>query len=173
MLIGIRFPLDLTSVGFPPTASIGSVVVWHGPAAWVWEGTPPAVPIEAVAPPPTEDVAAVDGWGVDHVVVTTPELDVTVTALRLAGADLRRFGEARGRRAAFLLAGVLIEVVQVDSGRPFLWGLALETDEPLPEVADRWRARGWDVTDPHEAVQPGRQIMSVRHAPLAVMSRRS
>jgi hypothetical protein len=172
MLTGIRFPLDLAAVGFPPVAGFDGLVVWHGPAAWVWEGDAPSLPIEAVAAPPADRVEAVDGWGVDHIVVTTPELDTTVTALGLAGADLRRFGEARGRRAAFLLAGVLIEVVEVDTGRPFLWGLALETDEPLSEVADRWRIRGWDVSDPHDAVQPGRRIMVVRNTPLAVMSRR-
>jgi len=169
MLIGFRFPLDLTEVGLPPIARFGSVAVWRGLSGWQWEGTAPDLPIEVVVAPPSVEA---EGWGVDHVVVTTPDLDATVGALQSAGAEFRRAGEARGRRASFLVAGPLIEVVEVDRARTLLWGLALETDEPLEAVATAWTAAGWNLSDPHDAVQPGRRIMSVLGTPLAVMTRR-
>jgi hypothetical protein len=63
-------------------------------------------------------------------------------------------------------------VIEVGS-RTRLVGIAFETDDELDEVAAAWRAAGADVTDPHPAVQPGRQIMSSRVAPIAVMTRRN
>ncbi len=169
MLLGIRFPVDLTEVGLPAVCRFGGVSVWHGPVAWQWDGGDPQLPIELVDSPESVDVTE---WGVDHVVVTTPDLDATVSALQDGGADFRRMGLARGRRAAFLLFGPVVEVVEVEHGPTMLWGLALETDQHLDVVAGNWTSSGWKVSGPHDAVQSGRRILSVIGTNLAVMTRR-
>ncbi len=169
MLIGIRFPVDLSEVGLPPVGLFGGVSVWRGSVGWQWDGDDPLLPIDLVAAPAAVEVA---GWGVDHVVVTTPDLDATVTLLEAGGADLRRMGTARGRRAAFFLCGPVIEVVEVDQPDVLLWGLALETDQPLEYIAQTWTSVGWEVSGPHKAIQAGREILSIGPTNLAVMSRR-
>lgn len=166
----LRFPFRLAQVGFPPVARLGDVVVHAGVAGWSWDGPPPDLPIPEVGA--ADEAADVESWSVDHVVVVTPELEDTVRALAKAGADERRRATVRGRPAAFLLAGVLLEVVESNVRRPMLWGLALETTEDLDAVVERWRDAGWDVTDPHDAIQPGRAIFSVRGTGLAVMTAR-
>lgn len=169
MLSAVRFPgPPPPGVGMP--ARFGPLVVAIGKPAWDWDGPAPDLPIDAFDGP---DAAPVADWGVDHVVVVGADLEEAVGALVAAGADLRRRGRtARGRRAAFLLAGVLVEVVEVDGGPVRLAGLAYETDRPLDEVVAAWRADGIGVGEPHPAVQPGRSICSVRGAAVAVMTRR-
>ena len=105
-------------------------------------------------------------------VLGTPDVESTVAALVASGGSDRRRGETvRGQVAAFVLAGTLIEVIELGT-RTQLVGIAFETDLDLHEVAAQWRADGVEVTDPHPAVQPGRSILSVRGAPVAVMTRR-
>jgi hypothetical protein len=169
MLTGIRFPLDFTQVGLPAAWRLGPVTVWQGVPAWEWEGRSPDLPIGTASAPAGEEA---EGWGIDHVVVTTPDLDVTVAALISAGAALRRRALVRGRPAAFLLTSTLVEVVEIEGRPERLWGLALETSLPLADVVVRWRESGWDAGDPHDAVQPGREIFSVRGTTLAVMTKR-
>lgn len=170
MLTGLRYP------GPPPPGVTlpmdgGRLVCELGDWAWAWEPGPPDLPIDSF-----ESVAvgtSSETWAIDHVVVGTPDLDGTVAALVAAGADDRRRGSTvRGLRAAFLLAGTLVEVIEVGS-TPRLVGVAFETDIDLREVAAAWRREGFEVTDPHPAVQPGRSILSLRDAPVAVMTRRA
>ena len=170
-LTAVRLPLPMEPVGIVLPARFDETVADHGTAAWAWEGGAPDLPIDAFDAP---SAPAASAWGLDHVVVTTPDMEATVRALVEVGCDLRRHGPtAKGATAAFLLAGTLIEVIDVPSSTaPRLAGIALETDLPLHDLAARWRASGFEVADPHPAVQRGRMIMSVRGHRLAVMTRR-
>jgi hypothetical protein len=134
-------------------------------------------------PPPAHPNGAV---AIDHVVVMSPALDRTVTALRAAGLDLRRVREqptpaGAPRQAFFRLGEEILEVIQEpdavlerDGGpdRPArLWGLALrvqDLDRTLAALAPH-------VSPARPAVQPGRRIATVRRSaglavPVALMS---
>jgi hypothetical protein len=124
---------------------------------------------------------------IDHVVVMSPALDRTVAALQAAGLDLRRVREeptpaGAPRQAFFRLGEVILEVVQEPaevlerSGgaeRPArLWGLALVFGDLERAVA----GLGEDASPVRAAVQPGRQIATLRRSaglsvPIALMSR--
>lgn len=106
-------------------------------------------------------------------VITVPDLTDGVAALVSVGAELRREGPTvKGRRAAFLLAGTVIEVIEIPGRQARLAGIAFETDLDLDLLADRWSAAGIATTRPHKAMQPGRRILSLSAHPVAVMSRR-
>lgn len=169
MLSAVRLPgPPPPGIGLP--ARFGSLVVAVGEPAWAWDGRAPDLPIDTFGAPDADPVA---GWGVDHVVVASGDLATAVDALVAVGAELRRRGPtARGGQAAFLLAGVLVEVVAVDEGPPRLVGIAYETARPLTEVVAAWRAADVAVGDPHPAVQAGRSICAVRGAGVAVMTPR-
>lgn len=168
MLTAVRFPGPVPP-GIDLPARVGRFGCEMGEWAWSWAGPAPDLAVPSFDPPSTEPVEA---WGLDHVVLGTPDVEETVAALVAAGGSDRRRGETvRGQVAAFVLAGTLIEVIESGS-RTQLVGIAFETDHDLDDVAARWRAEGVEVTDPHPAVQPGRWIMSVEGAPVAVMTRR-
>lgn len=110
---------------------------------------------------------------IDHVVVFSPDLDRTIAALQTAGLDLRRVREeptpaGAPRQAFFRLGEVILEVVQapaeaVQRGggaeRPArLWGLALLA----ADLADTVERIGEHAGEIRAAVQPGRQIATVR-----------
>jgi|SRR6476619_1014307 len=111
---------------------------------------------------------------VDHVVAITPALERTVAALRRAGLDLRRIREeptpaGAPRQAFFRLGATILEVVQEPSGaierngadRPaFFWGLAFVAPDLDATVA----ALGDRVSEIRAAVQPGRQIATLRRS---------
>jgi hypothetical protein len=124
---------------------------------------------------------------IDHVVAMSPALDRSVRALAAAGLALRRIREeptpaGAPRQAFFRLGAEILEVVQVpprivaESGgqdRPArLWGLALiapDLDRSVELLAPHASA-------PHDAVQPGRRIATLRRSaglaiPVALMSR--
>jgi hypothetical protein len=123
---------------------------------------------------------------IDHIVVMTPALDRTVSALQAAGLDLRRLREqptpaGAPRQAFFRLGSEILEVVQepdtaVQRGggadRPVrMWGLALRVAD-LDRAA---RALGANAGSIRPAVQPGRRILTLRRSaglavPLALMS---
>jgi hypothetical protein len=123
---------------------------------------------------------------IDHVVAMTPDLDRSVAALQAAGLDLRRIREeptpaGAPRQAFFRLGEVILEVVQeppevlarAEAGGPArLWGLALLVAE-LDRTAE---VLGERVSPVRAAVQPGRQIATLRRAaglsvPVALISR--
>ncbi len=83
-----------------------------------------------------------EGWEIDHLVVSTPNLSETVERLRSAGASLRRWGEASTGPTAFLRAGPVIELIDAGDPQIRLWGLAVATRLPLAEPAAAWRAPG-------------------------------
>ena len=168
-LIGLRVPIRWEEVGLPAAPRFGGVSFSHGSAAWEWSEQPPELPIASTSVDPGTDV---DGWGVDHVVVTTANLDLTIDRLTAVGADLRRRTEVKCTPTGFLLAGPLIEVIESAPMDVHFYGTALETTEPLEALADKWRAAGWDAGEPHDAVQAGRRIFAVPSRHLAVMSPR-
>jgi hypothetical protein len=108
----------------------------------------------------------------DHIVVMSPALDRTVTALTEAGLDLRRRreGETPGgstRQAFFRMGVVILEAVEAPDGSRLraqpdgparLWGLAFGV-ESLERTA---AAMGELLGDPRPAVQPGRSIATLR-----------
>jgi hypothetical protein len=123
---------------------------------------------------------------IDHVVAMSPALDRSVRALQTAGLSLRRLREeptpaGAPRQAFFRLGAEILEVIQepeqivAEAGGPDrparLWGLALiapDLDRSVALLAPHASA-------PHEAVQPGRRIATLRRSaglaiPIALMS---
>jgi catechol 2,3-dioxygenase-like lactoylglutathione lyase family enzyme len=109
---------------------------------------------------------------VDHVVMLTPDVDRTVEELESQGFDLRRRREGAtpggSARQAFFRAGEpILEVVEAPEGTSVardrdgparLWGLAFVVDDMDHTV----RALGDLLGRPRDAVQPGRQIATLR-----------
>ena len=130
--------------------------------------------------PPPAPVHPNGATRLDHVVITTPDLERTLESLRTAGLEVRRLREAgtadRPLRQAFLWAGdVLLEVAGDPAahgpGPARLWGLVVVTPliDDLPARTDH------AVGSIRDAVQVGRRITTVRReagssVPLAFMT---
>lgn len=109
---------------------------------------------------------------VDHVVVTTPDIDRTFAALGAAGMTLRRERAAgspeRPLRQGFFRHGeCIVEVVGPQDAEPgggpaALWGLTIVVAD-LDAAADLLGERLGTIRD---AVQPGRRIATVRREAL-------
>jgi catechol 2,3-dioxygenase-like lactoylglutathione lyase family enzyme len=165
----------------------------RGILAWTLAGTPDesvndvdGLETRHGEPPSLPGLAAshlLGATNIDHLVVTTPDVDRTVAAVQQRlGLTLRRTrdGEAYGqkmRQAFFRMGEVVLEVVgpseATPSGEPAtFFGLAF-TVASLPEAID---FIGSDrVSEPKPAVQPDRSISTVQSAaglavPLALMS---
>ena len=123
------------------------------------------------APPAPDRILApsagphLDVVGVDHVVVNTPDLQRTSTAIASAtGAPLKRTRDAGGaiQQGFHRLGGVVIEIVsspKMPAGDAKFWGLVLTVDN-IDAVYD---FVGLDVlSTPKDAVQPGRRIATFR-----------
>ena len=102
----------------------------------------------------------------DHVVMTTPDLQRTLGALLAFGFEPRRSRDVPGsdpaRRQVFCWAGEpIIELVgpveSTGTGPASIWGLALTSDNMEQTVA----VLGPAVSKPKPAVQPGRTIATV------------
>ena len=132
------------------------------------------------APPHPNGIAALD-----HVVAISSDLDRTVAALTAAGLDLRRVREeptpaGAPRQAFFRLGATILEVVQeppeaterAGAARPaFFWGLAFVA----PDLERTVASLGDRVSEIRAAVQPGRQIATLRRSaglsvPVALMT---
>jgi hypothetical protein len=111
---------------------------------------------------------------IDHLVVISPDLDRTRSALENAGLDFRRLreGDTPGgsrRQAFFRMAELLLEVVEAPPGTKIasdpagparLWGISFlveELDTPAAVLGDA-------LGEPRDAVQPGRRIATVATA---------
>lgn len=127
-----------------------------------------AAPDVAGAPPPGSFVAHPNGaLAVDHVVVSTPDLDRTFAAFEAAGLELRRVREAGTpeapiRQGFFRLGEVILEVVGPagdDTAAPArFWGLVVVVED-LDACAELLGER---LGSPRDAVQAGRRIATVR-----------
>jgi catechol 2,3-dioxygenase-like lactoylglutathione lyase family enzyme len=99
---------------------------------------------------------------IDHVVLMTPDLQRTTTALTELGLDVRRERDAGKFRQAFLKLGdVILEVVgpqEPGPGTSHLWGLTFcvdDIDSTAAVLGDR-------IGRVKDAVQPGRRITTLR-----------
>ncbi len=116
----------------------------------------------------------------DHVVVATPDLERTLSALRAIGLQVSRVRDTglpgpRARQAFVWSGDVILEVAgpqePAGEGPASLWGLVVVTDD-----IDALPARtGQAVGEARDAVQTGRRIAPVRRAagstvPLAFMT---
>lgn len=120
---------------------------------------PPPEPVEAAALHPNGTTA------IDHVVVTTPDLDRTVAALEATGLEARRTRDAgRIRQIFFRLGAPVLEVVGPpepsgdDPARFF--GLALTVADLDVTAA----ALGDALGEIKDAVQPGRRIATLQRS---------
>lgn len=99
---------------------------------------------------------------IDHVVLMTPDLGRTASALTDLGLDIRRERDAGAFRQLFLKLGdVILEVVgpqEAGAGESHLWGLTFVVDD-LDATAAFLGDRIGRVKD---AVQPGRRITTLR-----------
>jgi hypothetical protein len=118
----------------------------------------------------------------DHVVVTTPDFERTEAALERHGIPLRRIrevgdvGAGTGFRQGFRRLGPgileLVEAKQAPAGPAAFWGLVVVLRDLgwlASQLGTEW------VGDPKPAVQPGRQIVTLKRAaglgqPLAFMT---
>jgi hypothetical protein len=114
---------------------------------------------------------------IDHLVVTTPDLDRTTAALEAAGLAARRTREAgHGRRQRFFRLGeVIVELVgpvePAGDGPATFWGFAF-TVADLDATAGGLAGR---IGEPRQAVQAGSRIATLRRSdevsvPVAFMS---
>jgi hypothetical protein len=131
--------------------------------------TPSEQPSPTAAPVHPNGVTALD-----HVVAISSDLDRTVEKLVAAGLDLRRVREeptpaGAPRQAFFRLGPAILEVVQeppeatakAGGDRPaFFWGLALTA----PDLERTVAFLGDRVSEVRPAVQPGRQIATLRRS---------
>jgi hypothetical protein len=168
-LTTIQVPIDWTSFGFPAQFQTRNTCLLEGDPAWAWDTDPPELGI-----PETDTVAgeSADGWDLDHVVLLVPDLDHTAASLQATLGAPRLRTSVQDRPTAFYRVGPLLEVIESPVRAPALFGVALVTEESLEETAIAWRQRGHQVTDPHPAIQPGREIITVKgtRAGFAVMS---
>jgi hypothetical protein len=104
--------------------------------------------------------------GLDHVVVTTDDLERTSAAIAEAtGYELKRIREVGTMRQGFHRigsGGLIVELVErpeVPAGPATFWGLVVNVDD-LEAACSRLGADR--VSDPKDAVQPGRRIATIR-----------
>jgi hypothetical protein len=168
-LTTLQLPLPLDEFGLPSPLQTRSTTVVNGAPAWAWSEGAPDFPIEVCE---AENGTTADGWDLDHVVLLVGDLDEAVATMANIGESPRLRLEVKGRPTAFFRVGPLLEVIQSPVRQPALYGFALVTDEPLEVLALRWRSMGRDVTDPRDAIQPGRRIFTVHSTEtgFAVMS---
>ncbi len=142
-----------------------------GIVSWALEGLPSEAPssIDGLVTEALPPARAVDGvhqngaLGIDHVVVTTPDLDRTARALARAGLQLRRVRNGpHGRQGFRRLGPAILELVEVrlpDRSEPArFWGMVVIVSD-LQALAQRL---GEHLGRPKPAVQPGRCIATLR-----------
>ena len=123
----------------------------------------PAAPVDAAALHPNGATA------VDHVVVSTPDLDRTVAALERTGLEARRVrdtgsGDRPIRQVFFRIGDPVLEVVgppePAGDGPARFWGLALTVADLDATAA----VLGEQLGEVKDAVQPGRRIATLRRS---------
>jgi hypothetical protein len=163
----------------PASGALGSDNPETGIVSWALSGIPVPGPSESAAvlidglptevveeAPPvfaSHDMAA---SALDHVVVLTPDLERTSAAIEEAtGCELKRIREVGSMRQGFhriSRGGLIVELVErpdVPDGDAAFWGLVLIVDD-LDQVYSQLGPER--VSAPKDAVQPGRQIATIR-----------
>jgi hypothetical protein len=132
------------------------------------DGVPTEHLCEGEAPKPR--VAAHDNGvtSIDHVVLMTPHLERTLTALGETGLEPRRhrdgeLGGAAVRQVFYRLGEVILEVVGspdgAGEGPASLWGITFN----VADIDTTAALLGEGVGRVKDAVQPGRRITTLRH----------
>ncbi len=168
-LTTVQIPLRWETFGLPSPLQTRTTCLVEGDPGWAWDGPVPDLGIPTITP---ETGTIAEGWDLDHVVLLVPDLDATVDAMQGALGAPRLRASVEGRPTAFYRAGPVLEIIESPVRGPSLFGVALVTEHSLEETARAWRERGLMVTDPHPAMQPGREIFTVKgtNAGFAVMS---
>jgi hypothetical protein len=157
------------------TVELRIVPATEGIATWALEGVAIASidGLDLRPPMPGDDAPAVEhpngATQIDHLVVTTPDLDRTTAALERSGIHPRRTREAGSMEQRFFRIGEpVLELVgppqPSGSGPATFWGLAL-TVADLDAAAGLLGDRLGPIKD---AVQPGRRIATLRHRELGL-----
>jgi len=153
----------------------------RGVIGWTLRGIPPNAPDDLDGFPtdpaadetdgPTEPGTHPNGaTSVDHLVLLTDDLDRTVLAAAALGLEVRRHRDhlahdgTRARQAFFRVGEPILEVVgpaePPAEPRPGVRTFGVAVTVPDLEVARR--AVGGALSDTRDAVQPGRQVATVR-----------
>jgi hypothetical protein len=166
--------IDGVTVVLSPDADRKGIVSWalSGVVTESIDGLPTAAAPPEDAPPAT--ATHPNGTtAIDHVVVASPDLARTVAALAQLGIDSRRTRDtglhgAPMRQVFFRLGRPILELIgppePAGTESASFWGLALAVAD-LDATKERL---GELVSDPKEAVQPGRRIATLRHRELGI-----
>jgi catechol 2,3-dioxygenase-like lactoylglutathione lyase family enzyme len=154
--------------------SVGSVRLRFGSSGagitgWTLRGIPAAttdadgIPTNKSTTPASDPARHANGvTRIDHVVLMTPDLPRTTTALAALGLEVRRERDAGAFSQLFLRLGEeILEVVgpkEAGPGPANLWGLTFVVDD-IDATAEFLGDRIGRVKD---AVQPGRRITTLR-----------
>jgi hypothetical protein len=161
-------PLVGPSLRIVPPAEVGSI----GIVGWALSGTRDTADIDGLA---TEVVAPVTpvyadhplgASGLDHVVVSTADLERTSGAIAAAtGCELKRIREVGSMRQGFHRigrGGLIVELVErpdLPAGPATFWGLVLI----VADLDAAYELLGADrISAPKDAAQPGRRIATIR-----------
>ncbi len=162
---------------------IGHVRLWLAPddggagvTGWAFDGLDDVAPIDGVpTAAPTHEVP--EPWvhpngstQLDHVVVSSPDTGRTTVALEAVGIPAKRTRDiGRGMQQVFFRAGeVILELVgpvePTGDGPAGFYGIAVNVAD-----LDATKASLGDLlTDPKDAVQPGRRIATLRTRDLGI-----
>ena len=161
-------PLVGTSIRIVPAAENDSI----GIVGWALSGARDTTDIDGLA---TEVVAPatpvyadhpLGASGLDHVVVSTADLERTSGAIAAAtGCELKRIREVGTMRQGFHRigrGGLIVELVErpdLPAGPATFWGLVLI----VADLDAAFELLGADrISAPKDAVQPGRRIATIR-----------
>jgi hypothetical protein len=170
--------LTLTADGSIPL--VGTSIQVVAPAAatpaglvgWALSGVEDIADIDGLATQvvdparPVFAAHALGASGLDHVVVSTADLERTSGAIAAAtGCELKRIREVGAMRQGFHRigrGGLIVELVErpdLPAGPASFWGLVLIVDD----LDAAYELLGADrISAPKDAVQPGRRIATVR-----------
>lgn len=151
----------------PLTVSLETTATWsfspriEGPVDRIMCSTAPVPATEATNPN--------GAVAVDHLVVSTPNLERTTTAFEANGLALRKTRPTGDREQRFFWAGkTIIELVgpvgQSGHGPATIWGIALVS----ADLDASKEFLGSHLSDPRDAVQAGRRIAAIRTRELGI-----
>ena len=161
-------PLVGTSIRIVPAAVAAAI----GIVGWALSGARDTTDIDGLATEVVEPATPVyadhplGASGLDHVVVSTADLERTSGEIALAtGCELKRIREVGTMRQGFHRigrGGLIVELVErpdLPAGPATFWGLVLIVDD----LDAAYELLGADrISAPKDAVQPGRRIATVR-----------